>query len=78
MIAGTWIFLSAAQRLSILVVAISRNDAIRQKTPFSISVIMEITPPDMPTPPMLIIISLSKNGLKSPTAMTSGSTMRSL
>ena len=75
---GTWSFRSAAHRESIGVVATKRKDAMSANTPLSISVIIEITPPDIPTPPMVTIISLSKNGLNRPTAMTRGSTMRSL
>ena len=69
---------SAKQTSSMEVVAISRNDAIRQNTPFIISVSIETTPPLIPTLQICTMIALSKNGLKSPTAQTSGMTMRSL
>ena len=75
---GTCSCRSARQMSSMLVVAASRNDAIRQKMPFIISVSMEITPPLTPTVPIYSTICLSKKGLNSPTAHTSGMTTRSL
>ena len=75
---GTCSCRSARQISSMLVVAASRNDAMRQKMPFIISVSMEITPPLTPTAPMYSTIRLSKKGLNSPTAHTSGMTTRSL
>ena len=51
---------------------------MRQKMPFIISVSMEITPPLTPTVPIYSTICLSKKGLNSPTAHTSGMTTRSL
>ena len=60
------------------VVAISRNEAIRQNTPLSISVSIDTTPPDTAVAPSISSGARSKMGLKSPTAITSGSTIRSL
>ena len=60
---GTCSCRSARQISSMLVVAASRNDAMRQKMPFIISVSMEITPPLTPTAPMYSTIRLSKLSL---------------
>ena len=59
------------------VVAISRKEADRHSTPLSISVSMEITPPDTATPPRASTGARSNRGLNRPTAITSGSTTRS-
>ena len=75
---GTWRIRRAAQRLSIDVVAIRRKEAIRQKTPLSIRVSMERMPPVMTKLPSCRTGVLSKKGLKSPTAITRGSMIRSL
>ena len=63
---------------SIRVVAIRRNDAIRQKTPFIISVNIEIIPVVTVKDPARNNGVLSKIGLNTPTAHTSGSTNRNL
>ena len=75
---GTWIPRRTAQIASILVDATSRNDAIRQKTPFISSVIMEIIPVVTTKEPSGKAGVLSRIGLKIPTAQTIGSTNRSL
>ena len=75
---GTWSFRRAAHRESMGVVAISRKEAIREKTPFIISVTMEMTPPVIVTIPSCSIGVRSRNGFTRPTAQTRGSTMRSL
>ena len=75
---GACSFRRAAQRWSMDVVAIRRKEAIRQSVPFSIRVSMETTPPDTGIVPRYNSGVLSKNGLKRPTANTSGSTIRSL
>ena len=67
----------ARQISSIVVVAMSRNDASRQKTPFITSVSIETTPPETASVPICVTICRSKIGLSSPTAHTSGSTSRS-
>ena len=69
---------AALQTASMVVVAMRRNDARRHRTPLSISVSIDTTPPDTPTPPTEKRICRSKTGLRSPTAHTSGRTMRSL
>ena len=60
------------------VVAISRKEAVRHSTPLSISVSIETTPPETATVPTHSSGALSKKGLNSPTAITSGSTSRIL
>ena len=60
------------------VVAMRRKDAMRQNTPFSISVTMDTTPPEIGTFPSISMGALSKKGLNRPTAITRGRTMRSL
>ena len=60
------------------VVAISRKEAIREKTPLSISVTMDTRPPVITTEPNRIRGVWSRKGFTSPTAHTSGRTIRSL
>ena len=60
------------------VVATRTNDSIIHKTPLSIRVSMDITPPETATFPIEIRVALSKNGLNRPTAHTRGITNLSL
>ena len=61
-----------------VVVAMSRKEAIREKTPFSISVTMDTIPPVTVRFPSFIHGVWSRNGFTRPTAQTRGSTTRSL
>ena len=56
----------------------SRKEAMREKTPLSISVAMETRPPVMGTVPIYNKIFRSRKGFTRPTAQTRGSTRRSL
>ena len=60
------------------VVATSTKDSIIHKIPFSISVSIDITPPETATFPTVSSVALSKNGLNRPTAHTMGRTNLSL
>ena len=75
---GRWHISSAQQIFSIVVVAIRRYDAETVKTPFNISVSMEITPPVISICPTVMTACLSKKGLNIPATQTSGSTTRIL